>query len=46
MIKKSQVAESIPFDNDSNGFASDDVQGAIEELSTKVATSASPGFSW
>ena len=37
-----QVAESIPFDNDSNGFTSDDVQGAIEE----IGASASPGFSF
>lgn len=27
----SQVAESIPFDNDTNGFTADDVQAAIEE---------------
>jgi len=41
-IKKSQVAEEIPFDNDTNGFDSTDVQGAIEE----VGLSASPGFSF
>jgi len=41
-IKKSQVAEEIPFDNDSNGFLSEDVQGAIEE----IGASASPGFSF
>lgn len=41
-IKKSQIAEEIPFDNDSNGFASEDVQGAIEE----IGASASPGFSF
>lgn len=28
----SQVAESVPFDNGSNGFVSEDVQAAIEEL--------------
>lgn len=36
------VAESVPFDNDSNGFVADDVQGAIEEING----SASPGFSF
>ena len=36
------VAASIPFDNDSNGFTSDDVQAAIEE----IGASASPGFSF
>lgn len=30
-INKSEVAESIPFDNTSNGFTSEDVQAAIEE---------------
>jgi hypothetical protein len=44
--RKSQVAESTPFDNDTNGFISEDVQGAIEELSQTIATSASPGFSF
>ena len=38
----SQVAESVPFDNDNNDFTSDDVQGAIEE----IGASASPGFSF
>ena len=37
-----QVAESTPFDNSTNGFTSDDVQGAIEE----IGASASPGFSF
>jgi len=37
-----QVAESTPFDNDTNGFTSDNVQGAIEE----IGASASPGFSF
>jgi hypothetical protein len=27
-----QVAESVPFDNDSNGFVADDTQAAIEEV--------------
>lgn len=42
MIKKSQVAESTPFNNETNGFTSDNVQGAIEE----IGASASPGFSF
>ena len=37
-----QIAESTPFDNDSNGFTSDNVQDAIEE----IGASASPGFSF
>lgn len=41
-VKKSQVAESIPFDNDGNGFAAETVQDAIEE----IGASASPGFSF
>ena len=41
-----QVAEETPFDNDTNGFVSDDVQGAIEELQNDAAISASPGFGW
>ena len=39
---QSPVAESVPFDNDGNGFTSEDVQGAIEE----IGASASPGFSF
>jgi hypothetical protein len=37
-----QVASSIPFDNGTNGFVADDVQGAIEE-STGLAADASRG---
>lgn len=33
-------ASQVPFDNDSNGFQSDDVQSAIEE----IGAAASPGF--
>jgi hypothetical protein len=36
------VAEQIPFDNETNGFVSDTVQDAIEE----IGASASPGFSF
>lgn len=36
-IKKSEVAESIPFDNDTNDFVADEVQGAIEEARETAA---------
>jgi len=45
-ITKTPVAESVPFDNDTNGFIAEDTQGAIEELAETVSTSASPGFSF
>lgn len=35
-------AENVPFDNSTNGFTSDTVQDAIEE----IGASASPGFTW
>lgn len=38
----SQVASSVPFDNSTNDFESEDVQAALEE----IGASASPGFSW
>ena len=42
-----QVAESVPFDPTvTNELTATDTQGAIDELSNKVATSASPGFSF
>lgn len=40
------VAVEIPFDNDANGFTSDNVQDAIEEINTGVQTTASPGFTF
>jgi hypothetical protein len=40
------VAGSVPFDNASNGFVADEVQGAIEELQYSGGVSASPGFTW
>lgn len=40
--QKGQVAKSVPFDNSVNGFTSDNVQDALEE----IGASASPGFSW
>jgi hypothetical protein len=39
---KIQDASETPFDNSSNGFTADNVQGAIEE----IGASASPGFTW
>jgi hypothetical protein len=39
-ITKNSVAAGTPFDNSSNGFTSNNVQGAIEE----IKSSASPGF--
>lgn len=33
-VSISQVAESVPFDNSSNGFVAEDVQAAIEEVAT------------
>lgn len=41
-----QVASTLPFDNETNGFTADTTQGAIEELQTKNAASANPGFSF
>ena len=40
------VASSIPFDNSTNGFLSEDTQAAIEEVRNAVDSSASPGFSF
>ena len=31
-----EVAESVPFDNDTNGFTADNVQDAIEEVDNEV----------
>ena len=39
------VAESIPFDNETNGFTADNVQEAIEEARISSG-GASPGFSF
>lgn len=39
-------ALETPFDNDTNGFVSEEVQGAIEEIANTVSTTASPGFTW
>lgn len=41
-VKASPVARSVPFDNSTNDFDANTVQGAIEE----IGASASPGFSW
>ena len=42
----SYVARQIGFDNSTNGFVADEVQGALEELKNDISTSASPGFSF
>lgn len=41
-VGSTPVAKQIPFDNTTNGFDSDEVQSAIEE----IGISASPGFTW
>ena len=41
MIKIGAVAQAIPFDNSSNGFAADNMQSALEEAKA-VGASASP----
>jgi len=43
-IYSSPIAITVPFDNDTNGFTADEVQGAIEELGGLIQTSTSPGF--
>jgi len=45
-VSATPVARAVPFDNATNGFASTDTQGAIEELQTSLTISASPGFSF
>ena len=45
-IYKSPVAGSIPFDNSTNDFVSDNVQSAIEEVQETSSSSSSPGFTW
>lgn len=45
-VGRSQVAETTPFDNTTNGFIAENTQEAIEELAEQSASSASPGFTW
>jgi len=46
-IDKSSIAEEIPFDNTITGeLVAEDTQAAIDELTNKINTSASPGFSF
>ncbi len=45
-ITSSQVAESTPFDNDLNGFVSDNVQDAIEEVKNSQTESTSTALTW
>lgn len=42
----SQVSESLPFDNDTNGFVSDNAQEAIEEVNDNLLASASISCQW
>lgn len=37
LFESTQVAQSVPFDNDTNGMTSTDVQTAIEEVNAKAA---------
>lgn len=39
-----QVAGTVPFDNDTNGFTAEDVQAAIEEIASGGGTGSSPGL--
>jgi hypothetical protein len=43
-VYKSPHAQEIPFNNSTNGFISDLVQPAIEEIASGGGTGASPGF--
>jgi hypothetical protein len=40
------IAENIPYDPSDSGLTATDVKAGLDELSTNIATSASPGFSW
>ena len=39
-------AYTVPFDNSTNGFVSDNVQGAIEEIKEELSNLLSPGYSF
>ena len=43
---KSQVAKTTYFDNTANGFVSQEVQSAIEEVKAAITTSGSEQHSW
>lgn len=45
-VKKSQVADSQPFDNTGTDLVSETTGEAIRELAATVGVSASPGFSF
>jgi len=45
-IKFSPHSESVPFEPEDSGLVSDLTGPAIRELSDRVDTSASPGFTW
>jgi hypothetical protein len=41
-----QVAQTVWFDNSTNGMTSTDTQAAIEEVKDLIQTSSSPGFTF
>ena len=43
---KTPEADDICYDNAVSGLSAEDVQAAIDEISTTAAVSASPGFTW
>ena len=45
-VYMSPVAESVPFDNDTNGFVSTNLQDAVEEVLATSESVASPGFTY
>ena len=40
------TADAVEYDNGVSGLVATDVQAAIDEISTTVGVSASPGFTW
>ncbi len=45
-ISSTVVAESVPFDNSTNGFIATDVQTAIEEAKNTSGGTSLPNFSY
>lgn len=45
-IHQPPIADEVDFDDTVCAFGEDEVQGAIDALCQRVATSASPGFTW
>ena len=46
LVEYEPQAQDIGYDNTTSGLTADEVQSAIDEISSTVATSASPGFSF